>query len=297
MSLYEQIGERIGEATGKPFRPRHTFTRGGGCISQGVVLEDGARFYFVKLNAAERLPMFEAEVEGLRELASARALRTPQPIVHGLVEGQAFIALEFLGMDGTDEPTLLGEGLAALHSHRAERFGLARDNFIGTTPQRNTPSPDWVDFWITCRLQPQLDAASRNGAARDLLEQGEALMSVLPAFFTDYRPLPSLLHGDLWGGNYGYVRTALGASEPVIFDPAVYYGDREADIAMTELFGGFPPRFRQAYEAIWPLDSGYAVRRQLYNLYHVLNHYNLFGGGYAEQAGRIMRRLLGEVRG
>jgi len=297
VNLYEQIGERIGEATGQPFRPRHSFSRGGGCISEGVVLEEGARRYFVKLNAADRLPMFVAEADGLRELASARALRVPQPIVHGEAGGQSFLVLEYLNLEGLDSPERLGEGLAALHSQRAERYGLERDNFIATSLQRNTPSSDWPDFWSRCRLEPQLEMAARNGAGSDLLELGEALMTWLPAFFTDYRPVPSLLHGDLWGGNYGYVPAADGTGEPVIFDPAVYYGDREADIAMTELFGGFPLRFRHAYEAIWPLDPGFGVRRQLYNLYHVLNHFNLFGGAYLDQAQRLMRRLLSEVRG
>lgn len=296
--LYEQIGERIGEVTGRPFRPRHSFSRGGGCISEGVVLEEGARRYFVKLHAADCLPMFAAEADGLRELASARALRVPEPIVHGAVDGQSFLVLEYLNLEGPDNPDRLGEGLAALHSHAAEKYGFARDNFIGTSLQHNAPSSDWPGFWSGCRLEPQLEMAARNGAGCDLLDLGEALMTWIPAFFTDYRPVPSLLHGDLWGGNYGYVPGGdAGTGEPVVFDPAVYYGDREADIAMTELFGGFPLRFRHAYEAIWPLDPGYGVRRQLYNLYHVLNHFNLFGGGYLEQARRIMRRLLSEVRG
>lgn len=297
MQLYETIARHISEATGQPFRVRRTVSRGGGCISQGVVFEDGLRLYFVKLNAAERLPMFQAEADGLRELAAARALRVPQPIALGEAEGQAFLVLEHLNLEGADVPDRLGEGLAALHSHRGEQYGLAQDNFIGSTLQLNRPSHDWVGFWTACRMQPQLDAAARHGAGCDLLDRGEALMTLLPAFFTDYRPVPSLLHGDLWGGNYGYAVLEGGGSEPVIFDPAVYYGDREADLAMTELFGGFPLRFRQAYETIWPLDPGYAVRRQLYNLYHVLNHFNLFGGGYAEQADRIMQRLLSEVRG
>jgi fructosamine-3-kinase len=296
--LYEQIGERIGEATGQPFRPRHSFSRGGGCISEGVVLEEGARRYFVKLHAADRLPMFVAEADGLRELASARALRVPEPIVYGEACGQSFLVLEYLNLEGPEHPERLGEGLAALHSHAAPQYGLARDNFIGTSIQHNAPSTDWPGFWTRCRLEPQLEMAAGNGAGSDLLELGEALMTWLPTFFTDYRPVPSLLHGDLWGGNYGYVPDGdSGGGEPVVFDPAVYYGDREADIAMTELFGGFPQRFRHAYEAIWPLDPGYGVRRQLYNLYHVLNHFNLFGGGYLEQASRIMRRLLSEVRG
>lgn len=292
MSLYETIGQRIAEATGQTFRPRHVFSRGGGCICEGVVLEEGGQRYFVKLHAATHLPMFIAEAQGLAELASVRALRVPAPIVWGEAEGQAFLVLEYLPLDGPERPDRLGEGLAAMHRHTAASFGFKQDNFIGTTPQRNTSSSDWVSFWAACRLTPQLVLAGQNGADHELLRQGEALVEGLSAFFTDYRPVPSLLHGDLWGGNYGY----LTEGEPVIFDPAVYYGDREADIAMTELFGGFPVRFRQAYEACWPLDPGYAVRRQLYNLYHVLNHFNLFGGSYAAQAERLIRRLLSELR-
>lgn len=297
-NLYAEIGERIGQASGQPFRPRHVFPRHGGCIGSAVVLEDGARRYFVKLQAADRLALFEAEADGLRELAQARALRVPEAIVHGKSGGQAFLVLEYLDLAGVAAPERLGQGLAALHAHTAPRFGLARDNFIGASPQHNALSEDWPDFWARQRLGPQLEAALRRGAGRALGELGEALMQGLAAFFGDYRPRPSLLHGDLWGGNYGYVPgPKAGEGEPVIFDPAVYYGDREADIAMTELFGGFPRRFYQAYEAIWPLDPGYRVRRQLYNLYHVLNHFNLFGGAYAAQAERMLRCLLAELRG
>ena len=299
--LYEEIAKQISLASGEPFRARHPHTRGGGCISESVVLEDGARMFFIKINRAERLPMFEAEAAGLHRLAATQTLRVPEPLLCGTAgsptHAQAFIVLEYLPIVDSDAPERFAEQLVALHQHSSEHFGLENDNFIGTTPQENTQHTDWVSFWASCRLQPQLERARQNGLAPGTLELAEQLTAALPSFFTDYQPRPSLLHGDLWGGNYGYVEQENGGHpEPVIFDPAVYYGDREADIAMTELFGGFPPRFRHAYEAAWPLDAGYGVRRQLYNLYHVLNHFNLFGEGYAAQCQRLIQRLLSEVR-
>jgi fructosamine-3-kinase len=159
-----------------------------------------------------------------------------------------------------------------------------------STPQLNAPGGDWVAFWRGRRLGYQLNLAAAKGHGR-LAAGGARLMEKLPAFFVGHTPAPSLLHGDLWSGNAAM--TAGG--EPVVFDPAVYYGDREADLAMTELFGGFPPPFYEAYRAEFPLDPGYGTRKHLYNLYHVLNHLNLFGGGYGAQAAGMIERLLAEV--
>lgn len=303
--LYREIGVQIGQVTGKPFHARHPHPRGGGCISEGLVLEDGARRFFIKINQAERLPIFEAEVAGLRLLAASQTLRVPEPVLCGTAGAagsqHAFIVLEYLALVDSDAPERLAEQLVALHQHSSAPhhgyFGLRHDNFIGTSVQHNTPHSDWISFWANCRLSPQLECARQHGLAPATLALAEELLAALPQFFTDYQPKPSLLHGDLWGGNYGYViNEGATQPEPVIFDPATYYGDRETDIAMTELFGGFPPRFRQAYEAAWPLDAGFGVRRQLYNLYHVLNHFNLFGEGYATQSQRLILRLLSEVR-
>jgi fructosamine-3-kinase len=198
-------------------------------------------------------------------------------------------------LDLQDAPTSstmeeLGRALACLHHVTGDRFGWHRPNYIGSTPQTNTPHADWVGFFIDCRLRPQLELAS--GRANTLGRLGTQLIDRLPAFFSPYQPVPSLLHGDLWGGNAG----ATTDARPVMFDPAVYYGDRETDLAMTELFGGFPRRFYDAYRESWPLDDGYAQRKTLYQLYHVLNHFNLFGGGYATQAERMLHRLLSEIR-
>ncbi|MEO8331851.1 MAG: fructosamine kinase family protein, partial [Gallionella sp.] len=141
-------------------------------------------------------------------------------------------------------------------------FGFAQDNFIGTTPQPNTWTDDWVTFWRERRLGFQLRLAAVNGYGGQLQSMGEKLMDTLPAFFKDYTPQPALLHGDLWSGNHAF----LADGTPAIFDPATYYGDRECDLAMTELFGGYPADFYAAYRAAYPLDAGYATRRDLYNL-------------------------------
>jgi len=199
--------------------------------------------------------------------------------------------MEYIPLGGKDSGLKLGQQLAAMHRKSWDKFGWFRDNTIGSTPQPNTPTDNWVEFYREHRLRFQLDLAADNGGNR-LLDQGEHLMGSLDAFFPDYDPLPSLLHGDLWGGNYSTDRDG----NPVIFDPATYYGDREADIAMTELFGGFPNDFYSTYNQAWPLDAGYSTRKTLYNLYHVINHFNLFGGGYLSQADHMISDLLSEIR-
>ena len=245
---------------------------------------------FVKLAAADRLGMLEAEREGLDELAAADALRVPQPLSVGRCDEGAFLVLEWVdfGARSPAAEALLGEQLAWQHRTRADRFGLGRDNTIGSTPQPNGWHDDWIAFLREWRLGHQLDLAAARGHDGRLQERGRRLLESLDVFFATYRPSPSLLHGDLWGGNWG----VDPAGRPVIFDPAVYYGDREADIAMTRLFGGFGARFYAAYVATWPLDQAAGTRRDLYNLYHVLNHLNLFGGGYRAQAEGMIDRLL-----
>jgi fructosamine-3-kinase len=236
--------------------------------------------------------MFVAEAEGLRELAAAKTLRVPEPVCWGVAGEMAYLVLEHLEFGRRGNAALLGEQLASLHRTTQAEFGWGRDNTLGSTPQINTPCTDWVGFWRERRLGFQLGLARRNGCSGELQRLGEQLMTHLNGLFDGYRPQPALLHGDLWSGNHGY----LADGTPVIFDPAVYYGDREADLAMTELFGGFGADFYAGYRAAWPLDAGYAVRKTLYNLYHILNHFNLFGGGYEQQALRMSQQLLAELR-
>jgi len=265
----------------------------GGCINESFRWESAFGPIFVKLAAASQLPMFEAEAEGLRELASADAVRVPRPLGAGATSRHAWLALEWIdfGSGTVTTQSLLGRQLARLHGKVGDRFGWKMDNTIGSTPQPNAWSANWMTFFRERRLRYQLDLARRNGHGGRLQDRGAELLDRLPEFFATHSPMPSLLHGDLWGGNAG----ADSSGTPVIFDPAVYYGDREADVAMTRLFGGFSARFYEAYEAEWPLPEGAAERVALYNLYHILNHLNLFGAGYLGQAQGIIERLLVSV--
>jgi fructosamine-3-kinase len=282
-----QLGEAISEASGESFAVRSITAVSGGCINDACIVADGARRYFVKTNTSDRLAMFEAEAAGLRELTAANALRVPQAVRAGVAADTAFLALEYLDLGGQPDAIRLGHGLAALHRVSGAQFGWSRDNTIGATAQINTAGIDWCEFWRERRLRPQFERAYRNGHLRPR-DEGEALLDRVPELLAGHRPSPSLLHGDLWGGNVA----GLTDGTPVVFDPAVYYGDREADVAMSELFGGFAPAFYAAYDEAWPLDAGYAQRKHLYNLYHLLNHLNLFGGGYLAGVRSCIKRLL-----
>ena len=288
------IAAAIADRTGNPFIPHSVLPLGGGSIHRAWQLSDGVHRYFVKTNDLAAAPMFAAEAQGLQALSAAAAVRTPAFITAGQTGVQAFLVLEHLDLTGLDTQggARLGESLAQLHRIRGETFGWDADNFIGTTPQQNTAHPSWPHFFGEHRLRPQLALALRNGMDKALIAKGEAVIERIGGLFIDYRPPPSLLHGDLWSGN----AAQLADGTPVIYDPASYYGDRETDIAMAELFGGFPVSFYAAYRSAWPLDSGYEARKPLYNLYHILNHFNLFGGAYLGQAQRMIEGLLKQLR-
>jgi len=243
---------------------------------------------FEKTGPESAIDMFEAEAEGLAEIRKTNSIRVPELIDIGIADGKSFIRLELLKFSPATDAveSALGERLASLHRSTSDRFGWHRDNTIGATPQHNDPSSDWIDFYREQRLRFQLDLAARNGCSTELQELGTELCTGMAALFDGYQPVASLLHGDLWGGNWGNV-----GGEPVLFDPAVYYGDRESDIAMTMLFGGFGPNFYAAYDAAWPLPAGHEQRIKLYQLYHLLNHLNLFGRGYQGQSIAQMREL------
>jgi fructosamine-3-kinase len=291
-ALCAALESAISGATGKRFRLERTEAPGGGCIHQALVLEGGGERFFAKLNEARFADAFAAEADGLAALSGA-GIRTPGVVAQGAAAGAAFLILEYLPLGRGSEAAYraLAGKLAAMHRHASPRFGWHRDNYIGATPQRNRESQSWVEFWARERLAPQLALAAERGFGGELQRLGEKLIAALPALLAGHAPKPALLHGDLWSGNAAF----LADGTPVLFDPAVYHGDPEADLAMTELFGGFPAVFHAAYREAAPLDSGYSVRRTLYNLYHVLNHANLFGGGYAAQAQEMMARLLAEV--
>lgn len=292
MTFASAIADAITRATGHAFSVSALTPIGGGDINQTFSIGNGARRYFVKTNRAGCLPMFEAEADALRALDATQTIRVPHVIASGAAAGQAFLVLEYLDLCSGGDAALLGEQMAQLHRLPHTRFGWTHDNWIGSTLQRNAWQHDWIAFWREQRLGFQLTLAAQNGHGGALQRDGDRLLARLGSLFDGYAPMPSLLHGDLWGGNHGF----LADGAPVIFDPALYVGDRECDLAMSELFGGFAADFYAAYRASWPLDAGYGVRKTLYNLYHILNHANLFGGGYAAQAARMTAQLLAQIR-
>jgi len=296
---WSKIEQDICSSIDKSFQlKKHSVVLGGDInqafqVSGKIDNENMDISFFIKFNQKELLDMFTAEAAGLQEIERVQAIHVPKVICTGTDENQSYLILENLLFTGGSSHSAekLGQQLAAMHKQTAQQFGWSQNNTIGSTKQINTQAESWIDFWREFRLGYQVNLADKKGAAQSLIIKTKKLLNNMDAFFASYSPVPSLLHGDLWSGNYAYLKNG----EPVIFDPAVYYGDREADIAMTELFGGFPSEFYTAYNATWPLDKGYQQRKTLYNLYHILNHYNLFGGGYAMQAENMTEQLLASL--
>jgi protein-ribulosamine 3-kinase len=296
------VAAAISEGSGVKLRPQPAQRAMGGSINECYRWESDAGPVFVKVGPTANHLMFAAEAAGLEELCKANAVRVPQVRSVGHNGAHAWLALEWIQFSSPLAPAAataiataeasLGERLALQHRHTAAAFGWHRDNTIGRTPQSNGWSESWVAFFRERRLRYQLDLATRNGYSGRLRPQADELLERLDGLFTGYQPVASLLHGDLWGGNWA----AAASGEAVVFDPAVYYGDRETDLAMTRLFGGFGAGFYAAYEGAWPVDAGARTRCDLYNLYHVLNHANLFGDGYIPQARALIRGLLAELR-
>lgn len=285
VDFWRQIAAKISKSTGMDFFPIFVRRIGGGCINEAAVLCDRSRRVFVKINDRSRQNMFEAEADGLRELRASGAIRVPEVLCCGETEGKAWLGLEYIEFGGQSNQSELGRRLALLHQRRAARFGWHRDNTIGSTRQKNSWSDDWAGFWREERLGFQFDLAKGRGAS---FARSKEVLARIEEWFDDYSPKPSLLHGDLWAGNIGFTN----AGSPVIFDPAVYYGDHEAEFGIIEMFGGFVPEFYQAYRRASPLEAGFERRKYLYLLYHQLNHFNLFGKGYAPQVRASIRCLL-----
>ncbi|MEG4532633.1 fructosamine kinase family protein [Microcoleus sp. D2_18a_D3] len=303
--MWEKIAAHICETTGETFSIDNRRSVSGGCINQGYSISSSSRTYFVKINQASQVAMFEAEALGLEQMGETQTIRVPEPICWGTEGNSAYIVLEWLDLGGRGGDRAweeMGRKLAAMHKYTPPNppllrggeepnstllrgvFGWEINNTIGSTIQINNWTANWAEFWAEHRIGYQLKLARRRGGH---FPQGERLLEMIPELLAGYEPQPSLVHGDLWGGNAG----VTSAGEPVIFDPAAYFGDREVDIAMTELFGGFPAQFYRGYNQVWSLDSGYEERKTLYNLYHILNHFNLFGGSYESQANQMISRI------
>jgi fructosamine-3-kinase len=290
MNQWTEIAKQISAATGNSFTVEKSRSVGGGCINQGYIIYSISTSYFVKLNSSNLSEMFVAEAKGLKQIADTQTIKVPKPIDWGTVDNNSYLVLEYFELGrGKSSWQEMGKQLAKMHHYPITKdevkFGWDLNNTIGSTPQINDWMSDWTEFFAKNRIGYQLQLAKRKGGH---FPNGEALIAAIPEILANHQPQPSLVHGDLWGGNADF--TSNG--EPTIFDPATYIGDREVDLAMTELFGGFPSEFYRGYEAEFPLNPGYQRRKILYNLYHILNHFNLFGGSYASQANSMMKQLL-----
>jgi fructosamine-3-kinase len=266
-----------------------TFT-GGGCINSGGKLTTSGETYFLKWNDAGKFPgMFQAEASGLSLLRNSNSMTVPFPLHNGNAGPFQFLLLEFIreGRKTGDYWAKFGSCLADLHRRSAHTFGLDHNNYIGSLSQRNDQSTSWIDFFVNCRLKAQVELARAHNKIDDgLHKKFERFFDRLPSLLT-LEP-PSLLHGDLWGGNL----LVDADGNPCLIDPAVYYGHREVDLAMTQLFGGFDPEFLECYHAEFPLAPGYRERFEIYNLYPLLVHLNLFGEGYRSSVVSIIDRFV-----
>lgn len=285
--------QHLGHVTGQSLAKASLYPVSGGDINRCYLLKTEHFSWFIKLNDSNLAPMFAAEVAGLKALAAMQTIKIPKVIMYGSDKQQAYLILEYLKLKPCNSNTQkhLGQQLAQIHRKQQPFYGWHIDNTLGKTPQHNQACEHWVSFWQQQRLSKQLQFAAEKGYTGKLQTEGEKLCADIGHFFSTYTPEASLVHGDLWAGNVAEDEQG----KPVIFDPACYYGDREVDLAMTELFGGFSNNFYAAYENEWPLDEGYSVRKTLYNLYHILNHLNLFGEGYAHQALNMVSQLLAEL--
>ena len=289
MTQWTEITDHISQTTGKPFQMAKQKSLGGGSINSACRITDANGFsYFVKFNSAHQLPMFKMEYTDLLELQKVQQLHIPRPVCYGKQADKSYLVTEYIALHSRGDAEVLGRALAQMHRHTSEQFGWKQNNTIGSTPQSNQLHTNWLDFWRNERLIPQLDMLYAKGYGRVIKSAPDKLLSRLDSLLAEHQPEASLLHGDLWSGNYAFDEQG----KPVIFDPALYYGDRETDLAMTELFGGFSQTFYGAYNEAYPLDEGYSSRKTLYNLYHILNHTNLFGTGYLNQAISMMDRLV-----
>ena len=290
--MNSDLQSRIEKKFAEPIKS--TVAVSGGCFANSCKLQlSSGRKFFLKQSGGGSSSSFASEARGLEELRKSGVVRVPEVVD----KGPDFLLLEWIevGKNSTDSSMEeLGRQLAELHSFRGEKFGFVEDNYLGDSPQSNLSSTagkdNWAIFFAGNRLHFQAELAEKKGYAtpeiRGLLD---VLIEKIPDLLSGTEEKPSLLHGDLWCGNY----LIDVDGRPWLIDPAVYYGHREADLAMTSLFGGFTKTFYSAYESAFPLVPGYPEREPLYQLYHLMNHLNLFGTGYYGQVLSILKRYAG----
>lgn len=293
MSLnWQRLSILLTEQLGQQFEIKKADSVSGGDIHSAFQLDNNLGRFFLKTNHLASAPLFATEANALQKLKTLSDFKVPKVISLGTTAEHAWLLLEHLEMTAHGDDFHRGQILAKMHQidehNTPQPFGWFETNYIGHTTQNNPWNEDWVTFFGENRLRYQLNLIESTNGPSTLIDTGHQLIEKLPCFFEDYQPAASLLHGDLWGGNSAF----LTSGEATIFDPASYYGDRETDLAMSELFGGFSKEFYKGYDAVYPLDKGYKTRKDLYNLYHLLNHFTLFGGAYGIQTERAIQRLL-----
>ena len=302
-AVWQQIQQLITNVTDAPFVITEQSSVSGGDVNQAYCISDGKIRYFVKLNDAAVYAMFEQEAKGLVALAQCQQMAVPKVIGFGATHGVSYLVLEHFDFAPRCDEVSFAKALALLHlSHGSQQqnnqqyrnqFGFDEDNYIGRTVQINTWHDNWGEFFTQCRLKPQLDILRKQGKGARWMDKLERRFADVSDFLNQHHPQPALLHGDLWQGNYG----TLTDGRPTLYDPAVYYGDSETDLAMMMLFGCPSDDFFTAYFAthrqIKPITAGFEQRRVVYNLYHILNHANLFGDSYLYQAEGMAGEVLG----
>lgn len=287
-----EVEKHLSEKMGKKVEIQHSGTLGGGCINNASKIETNSGTFFLKWNAHCPADIFVREAESLNELKKAASGKLIVPEVYAareVDETPGFLVLEHLvpGIPGANTDELLGRGLAAIHQFRGEQFGFAHDNYCGSTPQDNTRKNNWAEFFRDNRLGHLLRLIKKDRPFPvSEMKIYDRLLDRLPELLPG-KPEPVLIHGDLWGGNY-----MVCEKGPALIDPASYYADREMEMGIMTMFGGFSQRFYSAYNEVHPLPENWKDRNSLYQLYHVLNHYYLFGGGYGSQALRIAKYYI-----
>ncbi|MDD1780808.1 fructosamine kinase family protein [Enterovibrio sp. ZSDZ35] len=284
--MWHSLSVQLSLALGQQFEVEEKMPVEGGDINECYAISSGDIRFFVKVNSKETLPIYEAEAESLRHLANSSEVSVPQVIYIGIIKEKAVLVLDYIPMKplNAENAYILGKELARLHQWGEQlEYGFDIDNYIGASEQRNSWHRKWASFFADHRIGWQLKLAEEKGMS---FGDVETIVENVKDKLHGHQPKASLVHGDLWKGN-----ASMTINGPMVYDPASYWGDREVDVAMTELFGGFPEDFYKGYNEVWPLDEGFEERKDLYNLYHLLNHSNLFGGHYIEQTATVINKL------
>ena len=287
----QQFQQVLGETLGSAYGAVQLRPSGTGCINDTwEAFGPGIESLFIKTGPASAHAMYCCEQQGLDALRQCESIRVPQVLANLVIGDHAALVLEFVPLQSLKgaTPEHIAAALAQLHSIAGHEFGFQQDNFIGRTPQINQPQADWWTFWCECRMQPQWRLAQLKNMRPALLDKIARLIERIPAAFSGHQPQAVLQHGDLWSGNMALDERG----NLCLFDPAVYYGDRETDIAMSRMFGAMDERIYAAYHRIHPLQAGAEQRRVLYDLYHWMNHFNLFGVTYLGQVENSVDDLL-----